>query len=234
MPGPQRTYRGSAATERKSESDFASRVGRGHRCGRTRTSVALPLVEPDVRISRIRLSSRTPFPSDMHPACSAGLGLTAQLLSRLPMDSTAVAASSVLGLRQSALVASDSACSQPRPLRSTVVTRFVATTGLSDSPAATPRLMDSSRRVPCLCTARHRGLPSSRSLVLRLCPHALTPFTPGKARTRSSPLRPPAGFALSEGLAFPTSCNEAVSSSRFPISARAFTFPGFSPRGCPR
>ncbi len=80
--------------------------------------------------------------------------------------------------------------------------------------------MVSSLRAPHFRTACRRDLPSSRLLVLRLFPHALTPFTPGKARTRSSTLRPP-------------TFNEAGSSSRFPISARAFTPLGFSPAGCP-
>jgi hypothetical protein len=197
----------------------------------TRTSAALPLAEPDVRISRIRLSSRTTFPPDMHPACSAGFGLAAQLLSRLPMDSTAVAASSVLGIRQSALVASDSACSQPRPLRSTVVTRFIATMGLSDCRPQHPAWLLIPKPSSPLheASAAAAALPSSR----RFCPRALSPFTPGNPRRASnrSSVRILASPPLA-GWPFPLTCNEAESSS-LNTTARAFASPGFAGRITP-
>ena len=128
---------------------------------------APPLVEPDVQISRIRLSWR------LSPGAFTGkgflFGLVAQLLSQLKEFGRQRCL--VPGLRlgshplrffrpgvffwitQSVLSSSDSALSPLRPLGSTVVTRFSATMGRSDSRACFRSVID------CLAESTPSTLP---------------------------------------------------------------------------
>ena len=125
---------------------------------------------------------------------------------------------------------SDSAPSHPRPLRSTVVTRFLATMSLSDfRPPHRLRLLIPGGGCRATGPATGTALPSSR----RFFPRALSPFTPGDPAQFSD--RSAARMLASRHSGrwpFPVLCNEAVSSSRFPTTARAFTFPSFARQPC--
>ena len=118
----------------------------------------------------------------------------------------------------------------PRPLRSTVVTRFIATMGLSDSHPQHPAwLLIPKPSLPLRkAPAAAAGLPSSR----RFCPRALSPFTrrnPGRAFDRAT-VRVLASPPLA-GWPFQTKRKEAESSLLI-ATARAFAFPGFKRRDC--
>ena len=138
------------------------------------------------------------------------LGLLVQLLSQLrkflrqprsrSVAGTASMAfrSSVVGSLPSGFSSSYRSTSRLRPLRSTVITRFLATMSLSDSrPAPLPGL--------CIPPRRWRSHPPPRraSQVPRLiCPRALSPITP-ESPTTALPIAssPVSGFILKGGLA---------------------------------
>jgi len=91
---------------------------------------------------------------------------------------------------------SDSACHPVRPLRSTFITRFAATMGLSDAPAR-PDSRYGFRESVDAATAR-RGLPSC---VTQLSARAVR-FDPGRPNGSCLLLLPLVlGFAISERLA---------------------------------
>ena len=126
---------------------------------------------------------------------------------------------------------SDSAPFALRLLRSTVVTRFIATMGLSNCrPRHRSRLLIPESGWPGPeAPAAAAALPSSR----RFFPHALSPFTPGNpGRLSDRSSAPVLASRNPVRWPFPVLCNEADSSSRFPTTARAFTHPSFARRPC--
>ena len=136
---------------------------------------ASPLVEPDVRISRIRLSRKHSLPSRTRRQPLSG---AAQLGSQ--MRTVSQRQRRVFRRRASAQAEfppSYPGTSTFRPLRSAVVTRFFATMSLSDSPSGPfPRLLIPSGRGTRLPCPALRGLPGS-SAVLSL---RAVPYHPGR------------------------------------------------------
>ena len=131
---------------------------------------APPLIEPDVRLFRIRLScslSPLAFTGELTPFGFL-FGLLAQLLSQLKegrrqpqtlpgfrpfAHPLRLFRSGIVVATQSALPSSDSARSALGPLGSTIITRFPATTGPSDSRAQSRPVMDFRAKLaptPCL------------------------------------------------------------------------------------
>ena len=159
------------------------------------TATHSPLLEPDVQISRIRLS-RGLSPQAFARSCRLLLGLLAQLLSqereflrqlppaaplRQPLAPLPVFRSGSFTV-QAALPLSDSACPRQGPFAPRALPRFSATMGLSDSRPAPPlQLCFPAGRWACPTLP---GLPgSSTNLSARAVPNH-----PGEPDDCSCPL----------------------------------------------
>ena len=114
----------------------------------------------------------------------------------------------VVGFLQSAPRPSESALPCQGPLAPRALPRFIATMGLSDSPAPGARLMDSAHASPRSSRGWRRGSPSlpNQTFPAR-CPHRPRRTPPLRVNVAS---RRVAGFGISERLAVLTLRNEAA------------------------
>jgi len=135
-----------------------------------------------------------------------------------------------MGFLQSATSASEFVPHGQGPFAPRALPRFLATTGLSDSPTPNTRLMDSAYVSPRSSRGWWQGSPSLPNLTFP----ARCPLSP----RRTPPLfvnissRRVSGFGTSDGLAVLTLCNEAVSGSlalRLTGSIHGASAPGLLP-----
>jgi hypothetical protein len=149
---------------------------------RCRSTIASPLVEPDVQVSRIRLSRKLSPPAVRGASPLSWAAQPGSQMRTVPQFRN-------WGFRRWTRVQAEFPSSYPdvsafRPLRSTVITRFFATMGRSDSrPEPLPGLCLPLARWPFASGPLHRVSQVPRLI----CPRVLSPTTPEGPAVASAP-----------------------------------------------
>lgn len=182
-----------------------------------------PLVKPDGRVSRIRLTRRHSL-MNMH-----GNELR---LEQQPVATSEAGLSSVAGFRQAEPASSCATALRQGSLARPELPGFLATMNPSDSSHSSATVIDSRRQLrPALrAVAAGTGLPGSW-LVYHRPPSPLTPENPTAASARCFTVGNRLPLIRKVGRSH--LCNEAVLSSRIRITADDGACSSFAPRVAP-